>query len=384
MAARSMNTDSPKEYYKHRIALGALDVDPLQYEALEALDNLYQKLVFSDVDCQQDSMKGVYLWGDVGRGKTMLMDLFFESLPAGMGKRQHFHHFMADLHRQLNTTFGVVDPLKKIAANMAKTTKVICFDEFHVSDIADAMLLRNLIEALFDNGVVLVATSNIAVENLFQSQLQKARFEPAIRMLKQHLIAFNLNGQTDYRYRLPLDRPLYFTHLSELERVVLRSLHLTSHHQDATVNGRSVPVQGVLGRAIWCDFASLCEGARSTQDYIALAHDYDVVIVSDIPELSSEPYEHIKARGTEDGALGSGETGERRITLGVNDDAVRRFIALVDECYDQGVSMAFQASVELDQLYSNGSLSFEFRRTVSRINEMQTLGYRRRSELLMP
>ncbi len=370
-----MQHHSPSDQYQSLVAQQTIVFDTTQQPALQALDTLWQTLQTPKRKRRNDLARGIYLWGNVGRGKTLLMDLFYEALPEGIAIRQHFHHFMAALHRELNTTFGVADPVKKIAQRMAAQTRVLCFDEFFVSDIADAMLLQNMTQALFEEGVYLVATSNIAIQDLFQNQLQKDRFAPAIALLDRHFQAYNLNGEVDYRYRLPLDQPRYFTAYSDLTKYVEQAFRLVVRPSKVTLNGRPLPVKAEADQVLWCHFSDLCESPKSTQDFITLAQDYKVIIVSDIPELSNQPYERIKARGTEDGAIGSGATGDRIVELGVNDDAVRRFIALVDECYDQGVAMVFHAAVPLEHLYTNGSLTFEFRRTQSRITEMQTTHY---------
>lgn len=364
----------PSGLYHELVEQAKISDDPSQADALNALDQLWNQL--TGQEDISDGHLGVYLWGNVGRGKTMLMNLFFQSLPTGMAKRQHFHHFMTALHRELNTTFGVSNPLDQIAARMAKEVKVICFDEFFVSDIADAMLLGNFVQALFKEGCSLVATSNIAVADLFQNQLQKDRFAPAIETLERHLHSFHLTGNVDHRFRLPIDQAIYFTD-KERFNLLMADLFLMSEQQgsEITINYRKMPVLAENKCALWCDFKDLCESPRSAHDYIALAQKYDRIAVSGIPELSSTPYEHIKARGTEDGALGSGFTGEREVVHGLNDDAVRRFISLIDECYDQRINMVFQADVPLDKLYTNGILLFEFQRTFSRMTEMQTKGY---------
>lgn len=373
---------SPSGKYNNLIQQGKILYDESQQSSLVALDRLFEKLTgpstlsTNGVESFGDFL-GVYMWGQVGRGKTLLMNLFYQSLPEGIGRRLHFHHFMADLHQELNCTQGVSDPLTVIAKRMSEEVKVICFDEFFVSDIADAMLLGGLIRALFDNRVYLVATSNIPINNLFQNQLQKARFKPTIDLLGKHLYCFELSGVVDYRYRFPLDQPIYFLDQESLFQDVISSLFLPQDFsvKEIHVNRRSISVQANSEKAVWFSFVDICEGPRSPYDYIELAKKYPYIVISNIPELSSEPYERIKARGVEDGAIGSGITGARKISLGVNDDSVRRFISLVDECYDQGVVMYFQAAVSLDLLYCNGALQFEFRRTLSRITEMQTRSY---------
>lgn len=364
---------SPYQRYLNDIERGVLSEDPAQHQALKALEDFWHQLIQGET--HQES-RGIYLWGNVGRGKTMLMDLFYQSLPEGIARRQHFHHFMSGLHKELNTTFGVANPLKRIAARIAREVELICFDEFFVSDIADAILLGNLIEALFDEGVALVATSNTPIAELFQDQLQKDRFAPAIALMQSSMQSFHLSGAVDHRMRMPMDQHTYFTARDEFQQALITLMPVQSYEPVCcNVNHRPLQSEHCDDEHIWCRFDELCVKARSAQDYMYLAQQFRCLIVSDIPELSSEPYERIKARGTEDGAEGSGQTGNRCVALGLNDDAVRRFISLVDECYDQGVQMIFHAAVPLDQLYTNGILRFEFQRTYSRISEMQTLGY---------
>ncbi|MFT2110153.1 cell division protein ZapE [Marinomonas sp. 2405UD68-3] len=375
----------PSQEYKKCIAQGKITFDDNQQASLYALDQLFNEILFADVPHSEDKNRaaltprklGIYLWGQVGRGKTLLMNLFYQSLPNGVGARLHFHHFMANLHKALNKMTGTSDPLKQIAKNMSQDVRVICFDEFFVSDIADAMLLGGLIDALFDEGVYLVVTSNIPIEDLFQSQLQKERFKPTIALLNRNLHSFELSGAVDFRYRLPIDQAIYFTKKDVLREKIVLALFQNSEkrEQDIFIHGRAIKTLSTSEDRAWFDFSSLCEGPRSSDDYMALAERYNHIVVSDIPKLSNEPFEHIKARGVEDGAIGSGETGARKVYLGVNDDAVRRFISLVDECYDQRVLMYFHSEVPLDALYCSGSLKFEFRRTLSRIMEMQTSAY---------
>ena len=304
------------------------------------------------------------------------MDLFYGCLPDGMALRLHFHHFMARLHRELNLAFGQKNPLKGIAKRLASECRVLCFDEFFVSDIGDAMLLGGLVEALFEEGVVLVATSNIAIKDLFQNQLQKERFAPAIALLEANLNAIHLSGEEDHRLRHTGFTPIYFVNDEQDMSALFKQLAKGDiNQQPLQVCRRSIKVIASAENIAWFDFYALCDGPRSSLDYIELAQTYPLIMLTGIPELSSEPYEHIKARGTEDGAIGSGQTGERVVSLGVNDDAVRRFISLVDECYDHQVVLLLSAEVPLDSLYLNGSLLFEFRRTYSRLIEMKSHYY---------
>jgi cell division protein ZapE len=261
---------------------------------------------------------------------------------------------------------------------LASECSVLCFDEFFVSDIGDAMLLGGLTDALFEEGVVLVATSNIAIENLFQSQLQKARFAPAIARLQANLSEFHLGGEKDHRLRHTGFNAIYFVQDEQDMAVLFDQLSKGEVSLlPLSVCRRAIDVIQVSDNMAWFDFYALCGGPRSALDYIELAQRYPYIVLTGIPELSSEPFEHIKARGTEDGAIGSGQTGERAVSLGVNDDAVRRFISLVDECYDHQVVLLLNAALPLESLYLNGSLLFEFRRTYSRLIEMKSFYYQR-------
>ncbi|WCN11000.1 cell division protein ZapE [Marinomonas mediterranea] len=379
---------SPSQAYLLRINQHNIVSDEHQQAALVELDRVHQFLVskvspsknqsikMTSTQAEKSPYKGVYMWGDVGRGKTFLMDLFYECLPEGVGLRLHFHHFMARLHKELNLAFGQKNPLKGIAKRLASECQVLCFDEFFVSDIGDAMLLGGLIEALFEERVVLVATSNIAVENLFQNQLQKQRFAAPIALLQANVVSINLAGGKDHRLRHTQAAPMYFVQEEQkLEAVFDQMAQGTIQQEVLQVCGRPIRIVKESDNVVWFDFYDLCDGPRSSMDYMALAARYSCILVSGIPELSSEPFEHIKARGTEDGAIGSGQTGDREVALGINDDAVRRFISLVDECYDHQAVLFLNADVPLDSLYLNGSLLFEFRRTYSRLIEMASLYY---------
>jgi cell division protein ZapE len=372
---------SPLQVYQARLDRHEVTYDERQQPALLELERVFQQLIQSTNRSSEKPLmqiKGVYMWGDVGRGKTFLMDLFYECLPQGVGLRLHFHHFMARLHRELNLAFGQKNPLKGIATRLASECRVLCFDEFFVSDIGDAMLLGGLTDALFEEGVVLVATSNIAIENLFQSQLQKARFAPAIARLQANLSEFHLGGEKDHRLRHTGFNAIYFVQDEQDMAVLFDQLSKGEVSLlPLSVCRRAIDVIQVSDNMAWFDFYALCDGPRSALDYIELAQRYSYIMLTGIPELSSEPFEHIKARGTEDGAIGSGQTGERAVSLGVNDDAVRRFISLVDECYDHQVVLLLNAALPLESLYLNGSLLFEFRRTYSRLIEMKSFYYQR-------
>ncbi len=367
---------SPLEAYEAQLEQNHAIYDESQQVALASLNRVYSALMSCTPESHFTPIKGAYLWGDVGRGKTFLMDLFFSCLSPSVGLRLHFHHFMARLHRELNVSAGQVNPLKSIAKRLASECRVLCFDEFFVSDIGDAMLLGGLVDALFEEGVVLVATSNIAIEDLYNNQLDKKRFEPSITLLLSHLEQVHLSGEADHRLRHQGSSATYFVKGEQDFSVRFNQEAIGEVHTlPLTVCGRDIKVKATADNVAWFDFYALCDGPRSSLDYIELAHRYGLIMVSGIPELSSEPFEHIKARGTEDGAIGSGSTGARRIVYGISDDAVRRFISLVDECYDRQTVLLLSADVPLESLYLNGALLFEFRRTFSRLIEMKSLYY---------
>lgn len=367
------NLLSPLAAYQTQIQKQHVSNDIHQQIALQTLDHLFHQLISPR---EKPPISGVYLWGDVGRGKTFLMDLFYQCLPKTMATRLHFHHFMARLHRELNLSFGQKNPLKVIAKRLSKESQVICFDEFFISDIGDAMLLSGLMDALFKEGVTLVATSNIAIQDLFQKQRQEDTFLPTIALFQKHLTEIHLGGEEDHRLRHQGFSPIYFVAEEQhMPRLFTQLAQGTVTEQPMALCGRTLTPQATADNIIWFDFYSICDGPRSSLDYIELAQRYPYLMITGIPELSSEPYEHIKARGTEDGAIGSGQTGERKVTLGINDDAVRRFISLVDECYDHQVILLLNANIELEKLYKNGTLLFEFRRTYSRLLEMKSYYY---------
>lgn len=367
------NLLSPLAAYQIQIQKQHVSDDKHQQIALQTLDHLFHQLISPS---EKPPTSGVYLWGDVGRGKTFLMDLFYQCLPEKMATRLHFHHFMARLHRELNLSFGQKNPLKGIAKRLSKESQVICFDEFFISDIGDAMLLSGLMEFLFKEGVTLVATSNIAIKDLFKKQRQEDTFLPTITLFQKHLTEINLGGDEDHRLRHQGFSPIYFVAEEQhMPRLFTQLAQGTVTEQPMTLCGRMLTPQATADNIIWFDFHLICDGPRSALDYIELAQRYPYIMISGIPELSSEPYEHIKARGTEDGAIGSGQTGERKVTLGINDDAVRRFISLVDECYDHQVILLLNADVDLEKLYKSGILLFEFKRTYSRLLEMKSHYY---------
>ncbi|MDA0707245.1 MAG: cell division protein ZapE [Proteobacteria bacterium] len=298
------------------------------------------------------AVPGLYIWGGVGRGKTFLLDLFFETLAIPAKKRIHFHRMMHDVHARLARLPDIEDPVDRVAADIANETHVLCFDEFYVSDIADAMLLGRLLEGLFQRGVTLVATSNSAPDELYKDGLQRQRFVPAIESLKQHTRVIHMADGTDYRLRLLQEAGTYLTpNDAAAQRKLQHYFEETASSAIAMkgtieVNGRKIRTQRSAKSIVWFDFKDICDGPRSQNDYIELARWYPTVILSAVPALDAS-----------------------------RDNQARRFIALVDEFYDRRVKLIISAESAPDQLYQGRRLGFEFERTVSRLVEMQSTDY---------
>jgi cell division protein ZapE len=294
----------------------------------------------------------------VGRGKTMLMDRFYEQLPVPYKMRSHFHRFMHDIHGELKRLNNLENPLEEVAERLAMQARVICFDEFFVNDIADAMILGTLFEALFRRGVTLVATSNVALDQLYRDGLQRQRFLPAIALLQTHTRVVELGAGVDYRLRVLEQAEIYHCPLdSQAEENLERYFQDIAPERDEqdvslVLNDREVTARRLAGDAVWFDFHAICGGPRSQDDYIELARCYQTVMVSGIPQLT---------RDTEDEA--------------------RRFISLVDEFYDRNVKLIVSADVSLDEIYRGRKLEFEFRRTRSRMQEMQSQEFLARPHL---
>lgn len=294
---------------------------------------------------------GLYIWGGVGRGKTFLMDIFFENLRLKKKVRRHFHRFMQDVHDTLKTLTQTEDPLSVVADRMAKDAQIICFDEFFVSDIADAMVLGTLFGHLFDRGVTLVATSNVVPDELYKSGLQRDRFLPAIELLKKHTQIFELDGGEDYR--LKVLRQLNFYHtpakpsMDKLHEYFSK-IHPEVCHKEKTLVIHHRPINTIRrgDGVVWFDFFDICGGPRSSADYIEVAKCFHTVLVSSVPELNKQL-----------------------------ENEARRFIALVDELYDHKVKLILSADVPMVELYQGSKLEFEFQRTESRLIEMQSQEY---------
>lgn len=295
---------------------------------------------------------GVFLWGPVGRGKTFLMDLFYNSLPFADKRRQHFHRFMNSVHGDLKKFRRHSDPLELVADHVAESTRVICFDEFAVADIADAMILGNLFGALFRRGVTLVATSNLQPSELYRDGLQRQRFLPAIELIETNTIRVHLDGPLDYRLRV-LERADVYQYPINQETEKKLAEYFSAIAPDESVKdaqiellGRQITSRREADSIIWFDFVEICDGPRNQSDYIELARCYQTVLISNVPQFTP-----------------------------MMENQARRFIALVDEFYDRKVKLILSAAVPLDQLYAGNRLRFEFQRTKSRLQEMQSHDY---------
>jgi cell division protein ZapE len=302
--------------------------------------------------------RGLYLWGSVGRGKTWLMDLFYDSLGPVTRRRRHFHHLMREVHEGLAAIRLRQDPLRLLARRLARRGQLLCLDELQVSDIADAMLLGGLFDEMLRQGVTLVITSNVPPASLYRDGLQRARFLPAIALLERELDVLQVDAGTDYRLRQLRQAPIYMSTSDPATSTRLAALFAelagvpAESERHIVLNGRTLTAQRRAGGVVWFQFANLCEGARSALDYAELAQDFHTVFLTDIPLLGA-----------------------------AQEDAARRLISLVDEFYDRGVKLVVSAAAAPDELYRGERLAFEFRRTVSRLVEMQSEEYLARAHL---
>ncbi|MBR9866739.1 MAG: cell division protein ZapE [Oceanospirillales bacterium] len=369
------------DIYQHALSINGYQHDPDQLRLAEALNPVYKSLVSGNT-C---TSAGIYIWGPVGRGKTFLMDLMFSHLPGKICLRHHFHRFMAQIHQQLGELQGKPDPLELIARKLARQYQLICFDEFFLNDIADAMILGKLFKSLLRLGVILITTSNRPPEKLCKDPLFEDRVRPVIAMINQQMRVFNLAGETDHRLRTLTPAPCIFYSENktatdtekQLTRIYTKISNTPPSPDEVIVLNRVIPAKAISSECVWFDFENICMGARSQMDYIDLANRFSHIFVSQVPLLGSHSREQIKARGTEDGILAV-KAGERQVLLGNMDDPARRFISLVDELYDRGVNLFLSMEGPLENLYMEGSLIFEFARTYSRLTEMQSLEYQQR------
>jgi len=329
------------------------DSDPAQLAVVERLDALHRQLA-RDASSRRGlsrllvrrraAVRGMYLWGSVGRGKTYLMDLLHESAPED-GLRLHFHRFMQRVHAELGRLAGKSDPLRDVADGIAAEARLLCFDEFFVADIGDAMILAELLSHLFERRVTLVATSNVAPSLLYENGLQRRRFLPAIQLIERHCDVVAMEGELDFRLRVLRKSEIYRSASDEdgLERS-FRELCPGPAERDARlwINGRSILARQRGEDVVWFEFPEICDGPRSQNDYIELAREFHAVVVSDIPVFTP-----------------------------TTEDQARRFVSLIDEFYDHNVKMLFSAHAPVERLYQGERLAFEFQRTESRVIEMQ-------------
>jgi len=364
---------TPTERYQHDLMQQGFVADAAQAKAVEHTQRLFDELL--DLPAPKHSwwqkllknsssvtqVQGLYFWGGVGRGKTYLVDNFYACLPFEQKQRVHFHHFMRNTHEALKKMQQQRDPLPQIAHKLAQKTRVLCLDEFHVSDITDAMILSGLLHALFEAGVVLIATSNRPPDDLYKSGLQRERFLPAIALLKQHLEVVQLDFGVDYRLRALEQAPVYFHPLDDHAEQALAQ-HFQRLSPDAgevgkvlEINGREIPTVRCGDGVVWLDFRVLCNIPRAVNDYIELAKCFNTVLLSHVPQMFEE------------------NEGD--------DDFARRLIELVDEFYDRNVKLIISASVAPEALYqgSGSQVTFAFQRTVSRLQEMRSHEYLQRA-----
>jgi cell division protein ZapE len=391
-----MNLTGPLKGYESAVSSGDIQYDEAQFNAVRHLQVLFDQLMQPPVEPgwlvgwfkrllpagnTPAPITGLYFWGGVGRGKTYLMDTFYSALPFPEKSRMHFHRFMRMVHHQLKELQGQADPLQKVADQFSRQARVLCFDEFFVSDITDAMMLATLLDELFRRGVVLVATSNVEPRHLYENGLQRRKFLPAIELIEKHTRVVNVDGGIDYRLRVlelaeiyhsPLDeaadRGLLSSFIaicpdeesrtgsifeqsgeaqSSLQQPALTQLERQLEQQtELEIEGRMLKTRRCGDGVAWFDFAALCDGPRSQNDYIELARIFQTILISDVPQFDSKM-----------------------------EDQARRFISLVDEFYDRGVKLILSAAVPIAALYQGDRLEFEFRRTESRLQEMQSHEY---------
>ena len=360
---------SPIDKYRQDLTKDDFLFDAAQENAVKNLQRLYEDLQVKPVEVSSfkkvlnrwkkvyvkqeiKPVRGLYFWGGVGRGKTYLVDTFYDCLPFKDKMRVHFHRFMHRVHQELKGLTGQSDPLKIIAKKFASETRIICFDEFFVSDITDAMILGTLFEELFAHNVTLVATSNIIPDELYRNGLQRERFLPAIKLINEHTEIINVDSGVDYRLRT-LEQAEIFHH--PLDQQANENLHHYFEQlscepgkagADIEINNRQLSTVRVSDGVVYFDFSVLCESARSQSDYMEISQLYHTVLMANVKQMGHE-----------------------------SDDSTRRFIALVDEFYERNVKLIMSAEYPLEELYTGGNLTFEFKRCLSRLQEMQSHDY---------
>lgn len=348
------------EYYEHELQARGYLADDAQLAAVNRLQQCYAEWVaykgrrsnaLRKLLLHPDLPRGIYMWGGVGRGKSFLMDSFFAVVPVQRKTRLHFHEFMREVHRQLEELKGQADPLDELARRVAKRYRLICFDEFHVSDIADAMILYRLLDRLFNNGVQFVMTSNYDPDTLYPDGLHRDRVLPAIELIKARLDVVNVDAGIDYRRRTLAQVSVYHTPLgAQADRALRAAFSQLAAVPDESpllrIEKRELKALRRADGVVWFDFATLCGGPRSQNDYLELASRFHTVVLSDVPQMTPRMASE-----------------------------ARRFTWLVDVFYDHKVKLLMSAAVEPEALYIDGPMANEFGRTVSRIVEMQSKEY---------
>ena len=363
---------TPLQRYQRDLGQHGFQADQAQRQAVQVLDQLFHELVQAEQALSstgvlghwlrrwrrqpRELVPGLYLWGGVGRGKTWLVDSFHDCLPFKRKMRLHFHRFMHRVHSDLKRLQGRADPLLEIADTLAAETRVVCFDEFFVSDIADAMILGRLLEALFQRGVTLVATSNVAPDDLYRDGLQRQRFLPAIALLQENTRILPMEAGVDYRLRALEQAQLYHWPLDDSAQESLQQCFERlapepgKSWQLLEINGRNLKARCLADDVVWFEFDELCASPCSQSDYIELSRIYHAVLLGNVPQLGRDA-----------------------------DDQARRLVSLVDEFYDRNVKLVISAAAPLLDLYRGGGLNTEFERTLSRLQEMQSHEYLARS-----
>ena len=348
---------SVRETYEVALKERGYTSDPAQERAIEALERCASEWTsykqrrsnsLKKLFVNPDIPRGVYMYGGVGRGKSFLMDCFFSAVPIRRKTRLHFHEFMREVHRELNDMQGTVNPLNELARRMAKRYKLICFDEFHVADVTDAMILHRLLAALFDAGVGFVTTSNFHPDGLYPDGLHRDRILPAIELLKGRLEVINVDNGTDYRQQTLAQLDLYLSPLGReadalMQDTFSKLAEAAEQEPVMEVQSRKIAAVRRAGGVIWFDFRALCQSALGQNDYLEIAAQFHTVLLSNVPQMAVR------------------QASE-----------ARRFTWLVDVLYDRRVKLIISAAVPPEDLYLEGPMSHEFPRTVSRLNEMQS------------